>query len=165
LLAKGAVLFGFLTLIAFIPQFGIFVAKAFTAPDAIQYFMEHSRDLGASFASSLLYAVFYASLAMAVSALTAQRAYATGAIIVVPILLGAASALLFTTTKNDYWQLLDIDGLPGGVKNALFGVSYAVSETSVPIRPLEWWVSLIALGAVVALSVSIVLFSYAQERP
>ncbi len=165
LLAKGAVLFGFLTLIAFIPQLGIFVAKAFTVPDAIKYFIEHSRDFGASFASSLLYAVFYASLAMAISSLTAQRAYATGAIIVVPILLGAASALLFATTKNDYWQLLDIDGLPDGVKNALFGVSYTVSETSVTIRPLEWWVYLIALGAVVALSLSIVLFSYAKERP
>lgn len=172
LLAKGAVIFGFLTFIAFIPQLGIFAAKAFTAPDAIKYSVEHSRDFGASFASSLLYAVFYASLAMAVSSLTAQRAYATGAIIVVPILLGAASALLFATTKNDYWQLLDIDGLPGGVKNALFGVSYTVSETSVTIneqtisfQPLEWWIYLIALGAVVALSLSTVLFSYAKERP
>lgn len=172
LLAKGAVIFGFLTFIAFIPQLGIFIAKAFTAPDAITYSVEHSGDFGASFAASLLYAVFYGSLAMAVSSLTAQRAYATGAIIAIPVLAGLASGLLLVSTKNPYWQLLDIDGLPGGVKNALFGVSYAVSETSVTIheqtisfQPLAWWLYLIALGAVVALSLSTVLFSYAKERP
>ncbi len=164
LFAKGAVLVGFLALVAFIPQLGIFIAKAFSAPDAIKYFTEHGRDLGAAFASSWLYALFYASLAMGVSSLTAQRAYATGAIIVVPILLGVASALLFATTKNSYWQLLDIENLPGGVKNALFGISLP-NEQTISIQPLEWWIYLLALGAVVALALSIVLFSYARERP
>jgi ABC-2 type transport system permease protein len=171
LFAKGAVLFGFLALVALVPQLGIFITKAFTAPDAIKYFIEHSRDFGALFASSLLYAVFYASLAMAVSSLTAQRNYATGAIIAAPILLGVASTLLFATSKNTYWQLLDIDGLPGGVKNALFGVSYStetgvtINEQVISLQPLEWWIYAIALGAVVALSLSVVLFSYAKEHP
>lgn len=158
LLAKGLTIFGFLTLVALVPQLAIFVARAFTATDAIKYVTDHTRDLGALFASSLLYAAFYTSLAMAFSSLTSQRAYATGAIIAIPILLGFAASLLLVTTQNQYWQLLALGDLPGSVKNALFGVSYGA------IEPLEPWIYLLALGAVISLSLSVALFSYAKER-
>lgn len=174
LLAKGAVLFGFVTLVAFVPQLGIFIAKALTAPDALKYFAEHGRDLGAAFVASLIYALFYGALAMAISSLTVQQGYATAAIIIVPNLLGLAAGLLWLNAKNNYWQLLDISGLPSGVKNALLGISPAVSSVSVrtegneqviSFQPLEWWVYLLALAAIIAISWSIVLVSYAKERP
>lgn len=172
LLAKAGAIFGVLLLASLVPQLGILLAKAFTARDAVQYISEHTRDLGALFVSSLIYAVFYASFAMAASSLTPQRAHATGAIITVPIVLGFIALFLIASTKSSYWQLLDLDSLPSGLKNALFGVSYfaqdarvTINEQAVPLEPLAWWIYLVALGAVVAFSLSIVLFSYARERP
>lgn len=170
LLAKISVLFSLLALVALVPQLAIFVAKAFTAPDAIKYVADHTRDLGALLAASLLYAVFYASFAMAFSSLTMQRAQATGAIIVIPLLLGFAAGLLLTTTRERYWQLVDLSGFPGGVKNALFGVAsqnanISINEQVISFQSLDPWVYLIATGTVIALSLSVVLFSYAKERP
>ncbi|MCI2429243.1 ABC transporter permease [Candidatus Acetothermia bacterium] len=172
LLAKAGAIFGFLMLVALVPQLGLFVAKTFTSEDAVQYIANHARDLGALTLSSGLYAFFYTVFAMALSSLTTQRSQATGAIIALPFFLGLGAALLLILTQNQYVQLLDLDSLPAGLKNALVGVSYGqqnvqitLGDRSFSFESLDWPIYLLAYGAVVAFSLSVVLFSYAKERP
>jgi ABC-2 type transport system permease protein len=164
LLAKAGAICGFLALTALIPQLGLFAAKTFTSEDALRYIISHAGDLGALWLSSAIYAVFYTLFAMAVSSLTTQRGLATGATI--------ALLLLLIITKNQYFQLLDLDSLPTGLKNALFGVSYGQQEVQITFGDqsfslvlLDWPVYLLAYGAIVAFSLSLLLFSYAKERP
>ncbi len=172
LLAKAGAICGFLALMALIPQLGLFIAKTFTSEDALRYIISHTGDLGALLLSSAIYAVFYTLFAMAVSSLTTQRGLATGATIALLLLSGLGAALLLIITQNQYFQLLDLDSLPTGLKNALFGLSYGqqavqitFGDQSFSLVLLDWPVYLLAYGAVVAFSLSLLLFSYAKERP
>ncbi|MDW8329581.1 MAG: hypothetical protein RML48_06345 [Candidatus Bipolaricaulota bacterium] len=172
LLAKAGALFGLLMVAALVPQLGLFAAKAFTAEDAVAYVAHHTRDLGALILSSGLYALFYTVFAMAISSLTTRRGLATGAIIALPFFLGLGAALILVLTQSQYFQLLDLDSLPAGLKSALFGVSYGAQnvqitfgDRSFSLEPLDWSIYLLAYSAVIAFSLSVVLFSYAKERP
>lgn len=172
LLAKAGAIFGFLALTALTPQLGLFVAKTFTSEDAVRYIISHAWGLGALFLSSAIYAAFYTFFAMAVSSLTTQRGQATGAIIALPFFLGLGAGLLLIITQSQYFQLLDLNNLPTGLKNALLGASHGqqavqitFGDRSFSFAPLDWQVYLLAYGALVAFSLSVVLFSYAKERP
>lgn len=172
LLAKAGAVFGFLIVTALVPQLGLFIAKTLTSEDAVHYIVSHARDLGALTLSSVLYALFYTVFAMALSSLTTRRGLATGAIVALPIFLGLGAAVVLVLTQSQYFQLLDVDSIPAGLKNALFGVSYGTQnmqvtfgDRSFSLEPLDWPIYLLAYGAVVAFSLSVVLFSYARERP
>jgi ABC-2 type transport system permease protein len=176
LLAKQAVLVGVVALASFIPQLGIFLAKALIAPSALEYVSTHGWMVGASAAASLVYALFYGAIASAIAALTPRWSYAAGAIIAVPVALGLASGIITILTKNPWWQLLDILSFPSALKDALFGVTIQATtftfrmgrEGEIPrevtMQPLETWIYGVATGAFIVGALGILFARYVRAR-
>ena len=153
LLAKGASVALILGAVALGPALIMLGAKVVLASQPVDYLSSHVRDLGALLASSGLFALFYASLAMAVSSLTTNRGYAAGGLIGGVLVLIFVPQLLFLITENAWFTTIDVSGVATAVKNALFGtlqggeVAFPTEgngdAASIWLEPLSAWIYLV----------------------
>ena len=171
LLAKGAAIFGVLLAVTLGPALVLLGAKVVLANEPARYLTDHLRDVGALFGSSVLLALFYASLAMAVSSLTANRGYAAGGLIGGLMLLSFIPALLFLITQDAWFTLVDVSSAAGYVKDALFGTLQAIQapfqmdgeSRMISFEPLSPWIYAAETAVLIVLSWAVIWFQYRRE--
>lgn len=171
LLAKGSAVFGVLLLFTLGPGLILLGAKIVLAGEPLSYLTNHLRDVGALLVSSVLMALFVASLAMAVSSLTTSRGYAAGGLIGGLMLLSFVPSLLFLITQNPWFTLVDISSAATYVKDALFGTLQSVQapinigdeSSTVNFEPLSAWVYLAETLALIAVSWAVIWGQYRRE--
>ena len=171
LLAKGAAIFGVLLVVTLGPGLILLGAKVVLANEPVSYLSDHVRDAGALVASSVLLALFYGSLAMAVSSLTTNRSYAGGGLIGGVMLLSFVPALLFLITQDAWFTLVDVSSAAGYVKDALFGTLQSIQAPfqmdgqprTISFDPLSPWIYAAETVALILLAWIVILTQYRRE--
>ena len=171
LVAKGAAIFGVLLAVTLGPGLMLLGAKVVLADEPVRYLADHLRDVGALFASSVLLALFFASLSMAVSSLTANRGYAAGGLIGGLMLLAFVPALLFLITQDAWFTLVDVGSAATYVKDALFGTLQNIQaplqvgdeSRTISFAPLSPWIYAAETAALIVLSWVVIWAQYRRE--
>jgi ABC-2 type transport system permease protein len=169
LLAKSVAIIGFLLVVIVMPVILLFALKLFRASEgALEYLKTHTRDAGALFVSSMLYALYYGAFAMAASAVTVSRGYAVGGAIGVGVTSGVIAFTLFAATQNPYlFYLLPFNGSVAGLKHALFGTAEPIRlpafNGAITLQPLDPWIYGWACVSVIVVCGMILYTVYRRE--
>jgi ABC-2 type transport system permease protein len=131
--ALAAAVFG----LALIPMLVLFIGRVLLAADVPAAFGDEIGDVPQVIGAPLVYAVPLSALAMAISAYTPRRAYATGSIIALFIVTAAVSAILGEAITSgplrQYGQLINPFVALDGTRDWLLGDS--IDES--PVQSLD----------------------------
>jgi ABC-2 type transport system permease protein len=123
--AKLAALILSLFLVLCVPQVFLQLGNAVATDDLTQYLQDNVDIIPPVVATSALVSLFMASLTMAISINTSRRAFATGAVIAVFVILTAMGEILVETLDGGaqkFSLLISPDGLLTGMVYWVFGV-------------------------------------------
>lgn len=148
-----------LLLLTLVPMLLLFAGNALLAPAALSYVHDHLGDLWHIVLSGGLLAAYFGALALAVSALTDRRAYATGAYLGLLLVSAAAGTILWRAMSfagHQSFVLVDLLTTPLRAVQWLFGA--ALEPT------LSGWAYIgVTLGAIAA-SLLVLIWRYREVR-
>jgi ABC-2 type transport system permease protein len=156
--AKLAAMVTALAILTGVPLLILLVGTALGAEDVLSSLGEELRELPGIVGNALLHAILFAVLGLAVAAHTPRRAYATGGIIALFLILGAVEGIVGELAEEGLWRyvvLLNPFTLVDGVRQWAFGGAVpdsAVDFDAVPgvAHLLAYVVVVAGLGALVA---------------
>jgi ABC-2 type transport system permease protein len=122
--AKLGAMITAISIVAFVPMLILFLGRILVAADVAAALGDELQHLPQVILAPLIYAVPLAGLALAISAWTPRRAYATGAIIAVFIVTAAVSGILEEATRgrlSDFAQLVNPLVIADGTRDLLVG--------------------------------------------
>ncbi len=147
-----------LLLVTLAPMLLLFAGNVFFAEDSLGYLTDEWAQLPRIVGAGLLLAVYFGVLALAVSSLTARRAYAVGGYVMMLIATSALSGLLQGAfDQRRHFEALDLVTLPIALARMLF----PGAEDEFP-TPVGVWV----VGYVVVVGVAglVLIRRYRRER-
>lgn len=116
-----------LLLLTLVPYVILFFGQALLAPAFATFVSDHLSDLRSVLLGGTLIAFFYGSLAMAVSAFTDRRAYATGGFLGLVLVSSTAGGILASSrlhfSGHEWFSLLDLFTMPIGATRWMLGAS------------------------------------------
>jgi len=160
-LAKLGALAAALFILALAPLLVILFASIFAASDVVAAFGDQLQNLPQIIGSPAIHAVPLAALGLAIAAFTPRRAYATGAIIAVYLVTGAAGSILSEAGRGrlsqvapllNPWVLLD------GTRDWLVGNT--IPDSPVPRADLDLWVFGVLTAAFTLIAIGAILLRY-----
>ena len=160
-LAKLGALAAALFILALAPLLVILFASIFAASDVVAAFGDQLKNLPQIIGSPAIHAVPLAALGLAIAAFTPRRAYATGAIIAVYLVTGAAGSILSEAGRGrlsqvapllNPWVLLD------GTRDWLVGNT--IPDSPVPRADLDLWVFGVLTAAFTLIAIGAILLRY-----
>ena len=160
-LAKLGALAAALFILALAPLLVILFASIFAASDVVAAFGDQLQNLPQIIGSPAIHAVPLAALGLAIAAFTPRRAYATGAIIAVYLVTGAAGGILSEAGRGrlsqvapllNPWVLLD------GTRDWLVGNT--IPDSPVPRADLDLWVFGVLTAAFTLIAIGAILLRY-----
>ena len=160
-LAKLGALAAALFILALAPLLVILFASIFAASDVVAAFGDQLQNLPQIIGSPAIHAVPLAALRLAIAAFTPRRAYATGAIIAVYLVTGAAGSILSEAGRGrlsqvapllNPWVLLD------GTRDWLVGNT--IPDSPVPRADLDLWVFGVLTAAFTLIAIGAILMRY-----
>jgi ABC-2 type transport system permease protein len=146
-LAKAASLTTALFLIGLFPQLILFAGNALGSDSFGGYFTDNAGQIPPIFASCALAAAYMASIALAVTALTHRKAYATAGVIATFVVLTFFVGAVTHTASGEfqrYISLIDPFTVAGGNAYWLFGAT-ATGDNSLTLAHLPGYVDFAAL--------------------
>ena len=156
--AKVAAMVTALFLIMAVPLVTLLIGTVLGAEDVLSALGDELRELPGVVGNSLLHAILLAAMGLAVASYTPRRAYATGGIIALFLILGVVSGLVGELAEEGGWRyvvLLSPFALVDGVRRWAFGGRVAESPVDFDLVPgaahlLVYLLVVAALGALVA---------------
>jgi len=160
-LAKLGALAAALFILALAPLLVILFASIFAASDVVAAFGDQLQNLPQIIGSPAIHAVPLAALGLAIAAFTPRRAYATGAIIAVYLVTGAAGSILSEAGRGRLSQvapLLNPWVLLAGTRDWLVGNT--IPDSPVPRADLDLWVFGVLTAAFTLIAIGAILLRY-----
>jgi ABC-2 type transport system permease protein len=145
-----------------VPQALLFAGNTLAARNAATYIGENLEAIPQIILSALAIGVLLGSLAVAFSAHTTNRAYATGGFVALIILSSAVANILFEAGDSDSWGyvlLLGIFDVMEGVTEVIFNTSPDPEESRAEADFWEGWY-IISLLAMTALAIFLTVRRY-----
>ena len=166
-IAKVAALTTALFVLTLLPQFVLFLGRAFAQDNLVGYARDNWRDLPPIIASGVLLCFFMASIAIAIASQTKRRAFATGGVLAYFAISLAMAGILLATLGGDTggWALL-LSGfhIAQGFTLWIFNIEPSSSETSSTYdlyqAGLALWVYCVAALVYLALCLGIIYRRY-----
>ena len=145
-----------LLLLTLVPYLILFTGQALLSPAFATFVGDHLSDLRGVLLGGTLIAFFYGSLAMAVSAFTDRRVYATGSFLGLVFVSSTAGGILASPilhfSGHEWFSLIDLFTLPMGATRWMLG-----STAELPLDGSAYlWGSL----AVIVISLALVAWRY-----
>ncbi len=156
--AKLAAMVTALFIVMAVPLLTLLIGTVLGAEDVVSELGEELRELPGVIGNSLLHATLLAVIGLAVAAYTPRRAYATGGIIALFLILGVVSGIVGELAETGGWRyviLLSPFALVDGVRRWVFGGAVDESPVDFDLVPgaahlLAYLLAVLALGALVA---------------
>ena len=116
-----------LLLLTLVPYVILFFGQGLLAPAFATFVSDHLSDLRSVLLGGTLIAFFYGTLAMAVSAFTDRRAYATGGFLGLVLVSSTAGGILASPmlhfSGHEWFSLLDLFTMPIGATRWMLGAT------------------------------------------
>jgi hypothetical protein len=155
--AQVVALVSLLCLLTVLPTLLLFIGNALLAGSAAKYVTTNAGDLWHLLVGGLLTAVYFGVLALAVSAFTDRRAYASGfflGLLLVSSVVASIITHVMQFSGNEWFALIDLSALPIHVVGWFFGVA-------IPF-PLTGGAYLIVTLAVIVIGFAVLLWRYLE---
>jgi hypothetical protein len=155
--AQVVALVSLLCLLTVVPTLLLFTGNALLAPSAARYVTSNAGDLWHLLVGGLITAMYFGVLALAVSAFTDRRAYASGfflGLLLVSSVVASIITHVMQFSGNAWFALIDLSALPIHVVGWFFGVA-------IP-PPVTGGAYLIATLAVIVVGFAVLLWRYQE---
>jgi hypothetical protein len=146
-----------LIVLLLVPQFVLFLGRVLLSPDIVEGFRRDVAAIPPLLAQTLITALLYGGLAMAVSAYTPRRAYAVAGIIalfVIPDVISTVVTGLGSSTIGTWLTLISPNQILTGTNAALFGVPLGTEFFFVDLPDVAYFAAA-AVGIVGSIAISI----------
>lgn len=156
--SKWVAFFTVMLAVLLIPQLLVLTARALDAPQPLDFLRDNLELLPRIVGAGAVIAVFFTTLALAVSSLTERRPYAAAGIlgvIIVSSAVGGIGGEIVSGSASDVMELVNLGGVLLGVSDSIFG-AYDRNVAEVP--------NAITLSAVTAVGLAVLWYRYRTVR-
>jgi hypothetical protein len=161
--AQVVALVSLLCLLTVLPTLLLFIGNALLADSAAQYVTANAGDLWHILVGGLIIAVYFGVLALAVSAFTDRRAYASGFFLGLLLVTSVVASIITNAMQfsgNEWFALIDLSALPIHVVGWFFGAALPAPATG--SSPVPGGAYLIATLAVIVVGFAMLLWRYLE---